>query len=128
MPITHRIAPDEGIMYVTRSGAIDTQDEIAALDARKADPDFRPGLGVLVDCRDVKPDDSVEVIHYLAKHANQHAERLRCGAVAIVVSTDVEFGMARMYEMLTEATHPHTEVFRDPDAALAWLRERLAAA
>jgi hypothetical protein len=41
--------------------------------------------------------------------------------VAIVVSSDVEYGMARMYMALTEIEHPNTAVFRDYDDAQEWI-------
>ncbi|MBK81454.1 MAG: hypothetical protein CMQ43_11165 [Gammaproteobacteria bacterium] len=124
MPIEHRVDPGQGILFVTRSGSIDTQDEHDALDRRRADPLVQPGIRVLVDCCAVDPADSTEVVHYLADSITALAAHLQCGPVAIVVSTDVQFGMARMYAALTDLAHPDTEVFRAREDALTWLRSR----
>lgn len=40
---------------------------------------------------------------------------------AVVVASDVAFGMARMYQILTDASPDELEVFRDLDEALRWL-------
>jgi len=44
--------------------------------------------------------------------------------VAIVVSNDVEYGMARMYMGLTELKHTDTMIFRSYDNALKWLAKQ----
>jgi hypothetical protein len=41
---------------------------------------------------------------------------------ALVVSTPMDFGMARMYEGLAQKVHPDFSVFRDLGEAEAWLR------
>ncbi len=42
--------------------------------------------------------------------------------LALVLSRDVAFGMARMYQSLTESNEQnHVGVFRDIDEAKAWL-------
>jgi hypothetical protein len=46
------------------------------------------------------------------------------GRTALVVGQNLSFGLARMYELLSEVKgHPiHHRVFRDKGEALAWLR------
>jgi hypothetical protein len=124
MPISHRVMSDPPLMLIRRWGAIDTQDERAACAAREADPRVVPGLPVLVDTTEVEQADTVEVIRYLADCVTHSAAALRCGPVAIVVASDVEYGMGRMYMALTELAHPDTEVFRSLQAARRWLARR----
>ena len=125
MPITHRIDREAGIIFVERSGTIESQDEDEALRRRLSDPDYRPGLGMLVDCTGMDPADSTEVICYLADQTAHMAARLRCGPLAILVKTDVQYGMARMYQLMTDHLHRDTLVFRDREQALAWLQGEL---
>lgn len=73
-----------------------------SLQGRSADPLFVPGIPVLLDCTMVDPADRTEVVQYLASHVVAFARKLECGQVAVVVSTDVELGMARMYRALNE--------------------------
>ena len=124
MPIEHTVDKKTGIMNVRRWGLITTQDEDSALLKRSEDPLVVPGIPVIVDCRDVDPPDSTKVTHYIAKMVTAIAAELDCGPVAIVVGSDVEYGMARMYMALTEFKHPNTMVFRSYDNALKWLREQ----
>lgn len=42
--------------------------------------------------------------------------------LALVLSKDLAFGMARMYQMLTESTTKNVGVFRDIDEANVWLQ------
>jgi hypothetical protein len=123
MPITHRINSETGILCVTRSGSIETHDEENALRTRKNDPNIYPGIPVLADFREVTPADSTRVVQYLASRVTRLASRLECGPLGIVVSSDVEYGMARMFLALTERTHPQTKIFRDYDEAVSWLRD-----
>lgn len=124
MPIEHRVDIQSGIMYVRRWGAVTTQDERRALKRRAADPLVRPHIPVLVDCREVDPPDSTEVVQYLANRIAAIAAELNCGPVAIVVGSEVEYGMARMYMALTELDHPEVDVFLSVGEALQWLSAR----
>lgn len=124
MPIEHRVDSSTGILFVRRWGLIDTQDETEALLKRQEDPLVVAYIPVLVDCREVNPPDSVEVIQYLAYNVTSHAKALDCGPVAIIVSSDAEYGMARMYISMTNLVHPDMNVFRDYDEGLKWLLAR----
>jgi len=121
VPIEHNVDLDSGILFVRRWGSIDTQDEEEALRKRVEDPLVTEGIPVLVDCREVSPPDSVKVVKYLAHNATNLAKNLKCGPVAIVVGTEAEYGMARMYASLTDLVHDETKVFRDYGEALQWL-------
>jgi hypothetical protein len=45
----------------------------------------------------------------------------RVERMAILATRDVAFGLARMYQMLTEGMRTEVAVFRDHDEAMAWL-------
>ena len=124
MPIEHKVDEKTGIMHVRRWGAITTHDEEAAIKKRNENQLVVPGIPVIVDCREVDPPDSSEVVRYIADMTTAIAAELDCGPLAIVVGSDVEYGMARMYMALTELKHPDTIVFRSYDNALKWLRQK----
>jgi len=123
MPVQHKVDLEIGILHVERWGHINTHDEERACRERSIDPLVTPGIPVLVDCTKVEPTDSVETVRYIADCVTKNASTLKCGPVAIIVSSDVEYGMARMYMAYTELAQPITEVFRDQESALAWLIE-----
>jgi hypothetical protein len=113
-----------GIMHVRRWGKITRRDEDCALEKRRQGPMFVPGIPVIVDCREVDPPDTTTLTHHVASRVSAMATALDCGPVAIVVSSEVEFGMARMFMALTESKHPNTEAFRSYDEALGWLKNQ----
>lgn len=121
MPVTHYVDSARHILFVTRSGRTSPQEEDASFHARKNDPAITPGIPVFVDSRAVDPPDSPETIQLLAANVAQNAARLECGRTAILVGSDVQYGMARMFMALTELVHPHVEVFRDEETAFRWL-------
>lgn len=121
MPIEHTVDTTNGLLRVRRWGHITTHDETRAGEERAKDPLVVPGIPVLVDCTAIEPADTTETVRYLADCSSRLAAELQCGPLAIVVATDVEFGMARMYMAYTNLSHPLTNVFRTEEAALDWL-------
>jgi hypothetical protein len=118
MPISYRIDPLRGLVFTTASGVL-TDDDILDLKRRLiGDPDFRPGLRELSDVRAVSDlQVSSEGVQRMIAHDEAQAGVLDGHRLAIVASTDATFGMARMYQMFTEANLPGVRVFRDYDAA-----------
>jgi len=121
MPVTHYVDSKRNILFVTRSGRTNPEEEAASFHARKNDPAVSPGIPVFVDSRGVDPPDSPETIQQVAVNVAENAARLECGRTAILVGSDVQYGMARMFMALTELIHPNVEVFRDEQTALEWL-------
>lgn len=121
MPITHHVRPD-GILVLERWGTLSISEEEINLQERLKDPLVFPGMRVLVNALRVEPADSVNLIRHLAGIARATAAKLDCGAVALLVKSEVEYGMARMYMTLTEVEHPNTQIFTDYEEALAWLK------
>lgn len=123
MPIKHQVEEDGRLLRLRRWGEISIQDEEMAGAQRAHDPLIVPGIAVLADCREVEPADTTEMVRSMAESTTRIAAALQCGPLAILVASDVEFGMARMFMAYTELEHPRTEVFRSETAALAWLEQ-----
>lgn len=124
MSIAHYVDKVRGILFVSRSGTIDTHDENRAFHERSDNPLIVPGIPVIVDCTGMDPPDTTEVVQYIARHSMHIARRLNCGPLAIVVSSDVEYGMARMYQSLTEPGHTNTKIFRSIQEAIDWIESQ----
>ena len=58
-----------------------------------------------------------------AARAADAARKVRFGSIAIVVTSEILFGMARVFETFTEAHFARTAVFRSREAAEAWLQK-----
>ncbi|HLA90041.1 MAG TPA: hypothetical protein VJL28_06395 [Gemmatimonadaceae bacterium] len=122
MPITFHINAAEGVIYTTAQGVVTDADILAHKDAMVRHPDFRPGMRQLSDARLIERlDVSTAGVSLFAAHDGLHASDLGAHQIAIVVGTDEVFGMARMYQSVTEANLPGVQIFRDMDEARRWL-------
>ena len=65
-------------------------------------------------------------VDMIVDHAKEYAHLRKGGKAAFVLSRDVDFGLARMYEQLSEAKqHPILHgVFRSLDEAMNWLENK----
>jgi hypothetical protein len=119
MPAFYKIDKEHKVVLSTASGTFDLAAALAHQDQLLADPDFDPAYSQLLDfshLTDVKID---------ANDVRKMAERSvfwPCSRRAIFVTTDLEYGFARMFEMLREnAGEKGIRVFRNLDDALAWI-------
>jgi hypothetical protein len=122
MPISYQIDEARRLVLTTASGAL-TDSDILRLKARLvADPKWKPGMRELSDVRLI---DRLEVtadgVRQMMMRDECHAAALASYRLAIVVSHQVVYGMARMYQMLTEQIVPDVRVFRDMEEAKRWL-------
>jgi len=79
-----------------------------------------PRIRILWDLRAARFKLSTNDVRSLAEFIKQHSPPgdLR---TAFVVSTVLEFGLVRMFEVLRETASARTMVFRDKEQALEWL-------
>lgn len=122
MPISYRIDPQRNLIFTTATGIL-TDDDILELKRQlTADPEFKPGMRELSDVRAVT--DLRVTTQGVRRMVNQDAKQsstLDEYRLAIVAGSGEVFGMARMYQMLTENNLPHVAVFRDYDTAARWI-------
>ena len=81
------------------------------------------GYCELIDARRAIPDVTSKEIRLIVDLVRAEASRQELGPTAVVVSTDVAFGMLRMLEQLVEDVAV-IRPFRDYAAAVEWLAER----
>jgi len=94
--------------------------DLYALDAYRADK--RCGLWDLRGCKIAMHfDDMARVRSFIEAHYDPSWTHQ---FTALVVDQDVQYGMARMYDIMTERIPTELEVFRDIDAARGWLTQR----
>ena len=114
---------ENGILLTNLRGNVTPDDVRSYRAAVRADPIARPGLLALVDCREVSTLFSTADLKTLAAEAvnayAHNAVRQRC---AVLVASDVAFGLARMYEVLLKGTPIDLEFFRNSEEAMSWLR------
>ncbi len=122
MPITYSIDRERNVVFTTIRGVL-TDDEL--LDHKKrltSDPNFKSGMVELSDAREVgELAVTAEGVGRFVTQDSKDSELLKGYKLAIVASEDVVYGMARMYQTLTEKNVPAVRIFRDLDEAKAWL-------
>lgn len=123
MPSSYLIDPVRRITRVTFTGPTDTASLSETRHLIEREPDYDRSGGILVD---MSAADLREM--------NPHALRARASlepiafSMAILVSSDADFGLARMYELAGEMVHPReVAVFRSRDEAESWLSRSVAA-
>lgn len=117
MPVDYRIDSERRIVFSTGAGAITVQEILAYQKRLGADPAFSSDFSQLFDYREALADQlRTTDIQGLAETDVFSSTSRR----AFVVSQDVTFGLARMFEMFRDSTQ-HIMVFRDMDEARQWL-------
>lgn len=124
----HRIAYDEerALFIVTTEGAGQPAGIIAFLDAILAHPRWRPGLSILLDHRKLSIEGIQSPgIEEVSRYFVAIGPRLGNGRIALVMNKDVDFGIARAWEMITEdEVAISIRVFRNIDQARGWVTSK----
>jgi hypothetical protein len=111
-----------GLVTHTGTGEMSIDEIKTAFEARLENPDFRPGMRVLWDCRKATISAlSTGGIQGLIAFNIRHADARGEGMSAIVVSKDVDFGVGRMFEAHAQDLPWQTKIFRDLESATQWL-------
>lgn len=118
MPASYQIDKPLGLIITKGQGVLTGQDIRTHRQRLLDDPNFDPSYNQIIDLRDVVKFAVVGAeMSGIATDSifNEKSRR------AIVAEKDVDFGMARMYEMYGEANPSQVIVFRDMAEARRWL-------
>jgi len=126
MPVRYRIDPERKRILTRCEGNATLAEVLAHFDELEVDANCPPGADVLLDLRPMTNLPNVGQIRTAADRAGDAAKRVRFGAVAIIVSSEALFGMARVFETFTERHFARTGVFRSREAAEEWLNKPTA--
>jgi hypothetical protein len=123
MAYSYTINKQDRAVRVTVTGHDTVLLNKARIQAITSDPDWEPGYNVLVDFRSTHTFDlSMPDIEELAALHESLESIIGDGKLAVVASTDVVYGISRMWETVTEShTLLTTNVFRDLREAEDWL-------
>jgi len=119
MATTYEINAERGVIVVTVTGDL-TDEGLFDMHRRLAeDPAVRRDFALLFDLREAHGEsvttDGVRALAGLPLVLSPESRR------AVVVPTDLGFGMARVYGMRREAKGSKVEVFRDFAEACRWI-------
>ena len=124
MPASYNIDKERRLVISTVSGVVTLADGLAHQRNLRNDPDFDPSFSQLMDFRQViRVDLSGEDVRKLAQTTIFSPNSRR----AMLVSSDLEYGLARMFEILRETMGERgIRVFRDLNEALDWVLAKSA--
>lgn len=120
LPSTYRIDPELETAVVTMTGEITDDDFAEVYERLRDDVAVEARLCLLVDLRTASGKQvTTEGVRSFAELPTIFSPRSRR---AIVVGSDLGYGMARMYEMLRRDIAGNVRVFRELDAAERWVK------
>ncbi len=124
MPMSYTIDPVAGVVRIAGSGLLTDREMVDCIDALRHDPALEPGMNTLSDMRRIEVGFTSAGVESMVEIMRATEERRGDSRAAIVVSEEVAFGMARMFELISENAdvHPNFRVFYDFEQATAWLR------
>jgi hypothetical protein len=123
MPITHRIDADLGVVYLHIVGHVPPSELSTFLRTLFADPEYRAGYHFLADCRDGGEANSSEEVRMMADGVRRHSARMTGARCAVVVRTDVQYGLTRIFAAFVGDAPFELQTFRKIDDACRWLGE-----
>ena len=119
--ISHEINTDRNLATLTIKGSPSFAEWRSAVSELLDDPDFRPGMAILSDRREIQEAPDRSFIERMVDFLEQNAPRLEGSSWALVAASPADFGMLRMLSIIAERTRVPVRAFRDYEAALAWL-------
>jgi hypothetical protein len=124
MPLTYRIDPDTQMLFVIGEGVITQTERIETMLTWLKDPAFRPSLDTFCDFSAAESTPTTLELGELVKLIKRHAEAIGPKKLAVLAAKPVTFGVARIFEAMTDVGKTPIEVgvFYDRNDAWAWLR------
>ena len=121
VPVRHRIDVTSGLILLDLSGSVTRAEMFAYYAALLADPDLRPGLAVLADCRRVTSSPSFIELHAVANAQAQLPQYVRPTRAAVLVNKGWLYGIIRQFAAMIERRGIRVMPFVDDDEARRWL-------
>ena len=116
---------NRNVLDVTVSGALDMDELASAFENITNSGDFPPDTNAIWDIRDLDISKAnSRFVNDLVRIRSRFTKRGHCRSV-LIVSSDAQYGMSRMFEMLSEGEFPHQlMIFRDYKEGEQWLQEK----
>jgi len=118
MPARYTIDRDRRLVLSIATGTLTNDDLRRHMGDLTVDPDFDPGFRQIFDFRAVEELEATGSVLRDIRAASPWKEPTRR---AFVCTLDVVFGMARMFQMLSDGGPDEIRVFRRMPDALEWL-------
>jgi len=113
---------DDQLLIITTEGDFQPKDLQTTFQQVFVDPEFKPGIKILVHDLDSVFVPTSKQIETGAKNIEDIMKKFSA-KMAIVVSSDVNYGMGRMMEIFCEQRGIDVKVFKEISTAKMWLKE-----
>ncbi len=127
MPLEYEIDDKLDLIYVYASGKLQVDEYRDFFERLRDDPRRRRSMHMLSDYRQIELSASAEDVRTIASLMGSSQLFRECRN-AVIASQAASFGLARMFEMLTEPSGIEIRTFDTPAAAISWLDKEGAAA
>lgn len=121
MPVSYRMDPATGFIHTRCVGHVTLDEVLDHFGQLENDERLPERLNVLLDETELTSVPDSDGVRTASQAIAALKERVHWGACALVVDSEVHFGMARVFEAMVEGLFDRTWVFRDRDEALRWL-------
>lgn len=124
MPIEYTYNEKRNFLHTSFFGTITDEDLRKHAEAVAADPRIRPGLCELVDLTGIEAvSASSASLELIIKIDMAHIDKFAGQRTAIIATTDLLFGYARMYQTMVDLQNSPMKirVFRTSEEAKKWL-------
>jgi hypothetical protein len=124
MPIRYHIDPEAKLVIAVHVGVVPDDEFLATYHRLYADARFDKSFNQLIDLRQTESTArSAAALRAFSEFVQEEFKGTAASPkVAVIAPRSVSFGLARMYEALSDGVPWEFVVFRAADAALAWLR------
>lgn len=122
MTIEMDVDPGAGIVTYRVTGCPGYEEFSTAITGRLEHLDFKSDMDVLWDLRDSDfTQMETRTLRKIAKFVKQNTERYHSGyKIALVASSNLEYGLSRVYEAYVGILPTKLHVFRKPEDAIDW--------
>jgi hypothetical protein len=121
MPFKYAIDHEARLVSVTVSGQVTAEEALKAFEEIVSHSDFRPGMKVLSDHRQMETVMPTRFVGALISRVRSFREKLSGARWAMVETSAAGYGMARMASVLAESMQVEIQVFRTVEEARLWL-------
>jgi hypothetical protein len=113
---------ENNVLFLFTKGDYSAQEFIDLLKTALNDSRLPQKFGVIVDARHSIADHTIADIKPIEDELNKWKENIV--RLAIVVSTDLHFGITRQSSVYAEFANREVEPFRDMESAIDWVRKK----
>ena len=121
MPIQYTVDKKDRVVYLTAEGRGTHRDFEVLIDQLAEDTEFEPGMRMLGDYSKLEFNIPADEVDDLAQQMTKLGPAFTGCRLALISAGDLEYGLMRMFTLLSSEAEFETRVFRQIANAREWL-------